>query len=108
MDREESEKAKRVTDDGKLRGIISSARFVSESLEMECNGFGELFRVKTDNDELDEFRPVDKTSRKRKSVVQTGLVLDEPRGTIVVLKIPRGLDDSAGQVKKKRRVRFAE
>jgi len=52
MGRGELDRTKRFTDDGKLRGIISSAKFVPEvPLEEESKGFGRLFRVKGRKDE---------------------------------------------------------
>jgi hypothetical protein len=128
MGREQLDRTKRFTDDGKLRGIISSAKFVPPcSEETEDCGFGQLFRVKEKTDEVDKELDVveERPTKKRRvefggmlPVVQT--VIGEgskspgkkrKRSKIVVLKFSKTLSrrvQEAGIPKKKRKVQFAD
>jgi len=56
MGREQLDRTKKFTDDGKLRGIISSAKFVpivddNGTGDEDCKGFGQLFKVRAAKDE---------------------------------------------------------
>jgi hypothetical protein len=136
MGREQLDRTKRFTDDGKLRGIISSAKFVSEcSLETDDIGFGQLFKARGRKDEevereLDVFE--DEKSVKKRRIAQnpqdnTGStkVLDfieertrrpldgtqkRKRSKIVVLKVPpqKGESSTGDNGKKRRRVQFVD
>jgi len=74
MGREQLDRTKRFTDDGKLRSIISSAKFVPETPpEEECVGLGRLFKRKgREADEIDRELNIvdddDKIVKKRKVV----------------------------------------
>lgn len=134
MGREQLDRTKRFTDDGKMRGIISSAKFVPkyEDEEMqEIDGFGELFRVKGRRDvdverELEVCDDEDKVVKKRRvgfDQVQVSKVLDfkqqetsnaesetqkRKRSKLVVLKIPNLAQASQNGTKERRRVQFAD
>jgi hypothetical protein len=118
MGKEESERTKRFTDDGKLRGIISSAKFVPENVVTEEEGgLGELFRTKEKIDEIDELSVIDEKIGKKRCVEirDSGQVLDvtgerAAGRNLVVLKVPKHMLErvlNAGHIKKKRRVQFA-
>lgn len=131
MGREQLDRTKRFTDDGKLRGIISSAKFVPEcSEESDYCGFGQLFRMKEKTDEIEKdlkVAEVDNVPKKRRIcfdepvapsevLVRDGTVKkssekERKHSKFVVLNIPkRGLDDNsdAGTVRKKHKVQFAD
>jgi hypothetical protein len=133
MGKEQLDRTKRFTDDGKLRGIISSAKFVPECTdETEYVGFGQLFKAKgRTNEEIDrELDIVDEKVVKKRKVENTASrsldvgcgdisgpkrPLDSEtknhiRSEIVVLKMPppgQDGDSSVGTAKKQRRVQFA-
>ena len=129
MGREQLDRTKRFTDDGKLRGIISSAKFVPEcNLELKDVGFGQLFKVREEKDEKVE-RELDvivdeKVVKKRriavdnkktaildlrwqdKSISKIPLEMNKRNGSqIVVLNIPK---QDEGSSKRRRRVQFAD
>jgi hypothetical protein len=127
MGREQLDRTKRFTDDGKLRGIISSAKFVPECiLESKDVGFGQLFKVRGRKDEKVE-RELDviddeKVVKKRRVTDDRTTILNlrwedksiskipfetkkGKRSQIVVLKIPKQGGESS---KKRRRVQFAD
>ena len=126
MGREQLDRTKRFTDDGKLRGIISSAKFVPECREeSEYVGFGQLFKYKgaKDEDIERELNVIDdeKVSRKRRidEEINNVKILDtsktqrtvegnkRKRCMMVVLKIPKsGHHDD--ETRKRRRVQFAD
>lgn len=119
MGKEQLDRTKRFTDDGKMRGIISSSKFVPAcSGESEFIGFGELFKARgRTNEEADrELIIVDdsKVVKKRKITEVLEEVRDYPpessirwgensisripldsgakkqkRSKIVILKIPK-------------------
>jgi hypothetical protein len=128
MGREQLDRTKRFTDDGKLRGIISSAKFVPEcDCDPEFEGFGQLFRVREKKDadverELDVIED-EQVSKKRRvefeaskiqgldsrrdesSIVKMGKeTMKRKRTQIVTLKIP----NVEQRTNKKRRVQFAD
>jgi len=129
MGRDQLDRTKRFTDDGKMRGIISSAKFVPryENEERGMEGFGELFRVKGRKDvdverELEVCDDDDKIVKKRRvgvDQVKVSKVLDfkpeervktgqkRERSKLVVLKIPN-LAQASGNTTKRRRVQFAD
>ena len=91
MGRQELEGTKRFLEDGKLRGIISSARFVPPITEeeegekatmgfgIEGGGFGRLFKVKEKDDEVDrelEIIEQEQKGKKRKVQVEPIAILD--------------------------------
>src|SRR5271168_3715456 len=108
MGRDQLDRTKRFTDDGKMRGIISSAKFVPKYEEDGGeDGFGALFRVKGRKDvdverELEVCDDDDKVVKKRRVGLDDGKVskvLDfsqeetlmdsgTKRSKLVVLKIP--------------------
>lgn len=87
MGRRELEGTKRFLEDGKLRGIISSAKFVppireEDQEEGEEGGFGRLFKVKEKDDEVDrelEIIEQEQKGKKRKAQVEQTAVLDARR-----------------------------
>ena len=100
MGREQLDRTKRFTDDGKLRGIISSAKFVPETPpEEDCVGLGRLFKRKErEADEIDrELNIVDddeKVVKKRKVVIphnSAAPAVKEKR--ILKLKFAKGTSD---------------
>lgn len=125
MGREQLDRTKRFTDDGKLRGIISSAKFVPECISESGDiGFGQqLFKVRGEKDEqvereldvIDDERvikrrritekPEDKDSgtkvldllRGEKSLSKISLdgMNKRKRSKIVVLKIPKQSEESS-------------
>ena len=127
MGREQLDRTKRFTDDGKLRGIISSAKFVPECpLEVKDVGFGQLFKVRERKDEkvereldvIDDERVVKKrrVTNDRTAILDVRLEDDSisktplerkkrKRSQIVVLKLPKQGGESS---KKRRRVQFAD
>jgi hypothetical protein len=132
MGREQLDRTKRFTDDGKLRGIISSAKFVPESsVDEEYTGFGQLFKPKGIKDEqvereldiiegerVDKRRrisetPRDNSSKKLDDVNSNSTISLE--GTkkrklseIVILIPPKRFEESTASNKKRRRVQFAD
>lgn len=125
MGREQLDRTKRFTDDGKLRGIISSAKFVPQCpSEVKDVGFGQLFKVRGRKDEqvereldvIDDERIIKKrrVTDDRRAILEvrwddnsaSKMLLDRKkrkRSQIVVLKIPK---QDAGSRKKRRRVEF--
>ena len=111
MGREQLDRTKRFTDDGKLRGIISSAKFVPEcASEVKNVGFGQLFKVRGRKDEqvereldvIDDERVCQKEegNRRQEAILEvrwddisaSKMPLDtkkRKRSQIVVLKIPK-------------------
>ena len=71
MGREQLNRIKRFTDDGKLRGIISSARFVpEEDVDDESVSLGQLFRAQVNKDEdIEKELDVEDKIVKRRKVV---------------------------------------
>src|SRR5579862_6167153 len=126
MGREQLDRTKRFTDDGKLRGIISSAKFVPPCSEQtEFCGFGQLFRVKEKTDEIEkELSVVDEERTTKKRKMEFGGPLNEPttapqagkspnkkrkRSKMVILKIPRNiLEKGEAGIPRKRRVQFID
>src|SRR5271170_7055136 len=130
MGREQLDRTKRFTDDGKMRGIISSAKFVPKYEEDGGeNGFGKLFRVKGRKDvdverELEVCDDDDRVVKKRRigfDEVKVSKILDfsleedtskdsmtnkRKRSKLVVLKIPHL--DQGSKNNKRRRVQFAD
>lgn len=133
MGKEQLDRTKRFTDDGKLRGIISSAKFVPEhEEEAEYPEIGHLFEIRgRTTEEIDReliIEDDDKVIKKRKA----GGLANEPlpsklrRGQnslkipvestlekgnlskVVTLKIPKQEFLHDIPVKKQRRVQFAE
>ena len=124
MGREQLDRTKRFTDDGKLRGMISSAKFVPECILEEKNfDFGQLFKVRDSKDE-DVERQLDiidgeKVVKKRKfanpKVEIPITVLNLRWKDTLISKIP--LDQTRSKVatpqpeewgdQKRRRVQFA-
>jgi hypothetical protein len=92
MGKEQLDRTKRFTDDGKLRGIISSAKFVPEtSSHEESVGFGLLFkRMGREAEEIDRELNIvdddDKVIKKRKVVAlaETTPVPEKPK---MILKL---------------------
>ena len=130
MGKEQLDRTKKFLDDGKLRGIISSAKFVPEMASGEQDdvgeGFGLLFRARGEKDEEIE-RQVDiiademgarkkgKDQNKDKSVqiVDVALLVADPPSAKLSVDgdgRKRKAADSVGVGKeaKKRRVMFAE
>jgi hypothetical protein len=134
MGKEQLDRTKRFTDDGKLRGIISSAKFVPEyDEEPEYPGIGQLFEIRgRTNEEIDRdlnIEDEEKTVKKRKagtkadespavkirkgenSSIKIPVVsVPEKRklSKIVTLKIPKQEVLDSIKVKKQRRVQFAD
>jgi len=126
MGREQLDRTKRFTDDGKLRGIISSAKFVPPcSEEMADCGFGPLFRVKEKTDEIEKELDVAEEGRPlKKRKVEFGGPLNEyivvregpkspkkhKRSKMVILKLPSDIldDGKKSGTPKKRKVQFAD
>jgi hypothetical protein len=133
MGKEQLDRTKRFTDDGKLRNIISSAKFVPEyEEEAEYSEIGHLFEIRgRTTEEIDKeliIEDDDKVSKKRKA----GGKADEPQAPklrrgensskipmesnsksgklskVVTLKIPKQEVLHDIPVKKQRRVQFAE
>ena len=133
MGRDQLDRTKRFTDDGKMRGIISSAKFMPKYEEDDGEeGFGALFRVKGRKDvdverELEVCDDDDKVVKKRKVGLDEGKVskvldfsLEETsnskdsrtnkrkRSKLVVLKMPNLDQTSKRGTTKRRRVQFAD
>ena len=133
MGRDQLDRTKRFTDDGKMRGIISSAKFVPKYEEDGGeDGFGALFRVKGRKDvdverELEVCDDDDKVVKKRRVGFDDGKVskvLDflreetsssnnsgtnkRKRSKLVVLKMTNLDQTSRNGTTKRRRVQFAD
>jgi hypothetical protein len=131
MGRDQLDRTKRFTDDGKMRGIISSAKFVPKYEEDGGeDGFGVLFRMKGRKDvdverELEVCDDDDKVVKKRRVGFDDGKVskvLDfsqketskdsrtnkRKRSKLVVLKMPNLDQTSKKGTTKRRRVQFAD
>src|ERR1700733_2816633 len=131
MGRDQLDRTKRFTDDGKMRGIISSAKFVPKYEEDGGeDGFGALFRVKGRKDvdverELEVCDDDDKVVKKRRVGFDDGKVskvLDflreetsssnnsgtnkRKRSKLVVLKMTNLDQTSRNGTTKRRRVQF--
>ena len=133
MGRDQLDRTKRFTDDGKMRGIISSAKFVPKYEEDGGeDGFGALFRVKGRKDvdverELEVCDDDDKVVKKRRlgfDDAKVSKVLDflreetsssnnsgtnkRKRSKLVVLKMTNLDQTSRNGTTKRRRVQFAD
>jgi hypothetical protein len=130
MGKEQLDRTKRFTDDGKLRGIISSAKFMPVyDGDVKYGLLGGLFGTRGDKDEQVE-RELDghddKVVKKRRveedkveEILDIERVTPEPppvvrktrkrRGSnVVVLKIPKATAVTSNPGRKRRRVQFAE
>jgi hypothetical protein len=93
MGREQLDRTKRFTDDGKLRNIISSAKFVPDvGAEDEVGGLGALFKRRgREAEEIDRELNIvdddDKVIKRRKVTLEPP---KEKSGSVIVTEISKG------------------
>lgn len=120
MGREQLDKTKRFTDDSKLRGIISSTKFVPDSHEeSQYVGFGPLFKPReTTNGDIErELEVADDEKVMKKNVLAKNVENSDTerdvdgntrkRSINVILKVPTDAQDGP-ENRKRRKVQFAD